>query len=79
MLPALEDASRAARAIAAHGGEHSLAVWQARAGHQLYLPDDPVAALSDADKVAWLMRVDRETRAARSARHAGDGQRHRRA
>src|ERR1700761_1482339 len=63
MLPALEDASRAARAIAAHGSNHSLAVWQSRAGHQLYLPDDPVAALSDADKVAWLMRVDRETRA----------------
>src|SRR5580693_179178 len=62
MLPALEDASRAARAIAARGSEHSLAVWQARAGHQLYLPDDPLAALSDADKVAWLMRVDQETR-----------------
>ena len=62
MLPALEDASRAARAIAVHGANHSLAVWQSRAGHQLYLPDDPLAALSDADKVAWLMRVDRETR-----------------
>src|SRR3984885_2190327 len=63
MLPALEDASRAARAIAAQGGNRGLAVWQTRTGHQLYLPDDPVAALSDADKVAWLMRVDRETRA----------------
>src|SRR5580693_4861916 len=63
VLPALEDASRAARAIAAQGSDRSLAVWQARAGHQLYLPDDPVATLSDADKVAWLMRVDRETRA----------------
>src|ERR1700733_4688846 len=62
MLPALEDASRAARAIAVHGANHSLAVWQSRAGHQLYLPDDPLSALSDADKVAWLMRVDRETR-----------------
>jgi TldD protein len=63
MLPALEDASRAARAIAAHGQGRALAVWQARSGHQLYLPDDPVATLSDADKVAWLMRVDKETRA----------------
>src|ERR1700761_7179137 len=63
MLPALEDASRAARAIAAQGSDRAVAVWQARAGPQLYLPDDPVAALSDADKVAWLMRVDRETRA----------------
>jgi TldD protein len=63
MLPALEDASRAARAIAAQGSGRSLAAWQSRAGHQLYLPDDPLATLSDADKVAWLMRVDRETRA----------------
>ncbi len=62
MLPALEDASRAARAIAARGSERALCVWQSRAGHQLYLPDDPLTALSDADKVAWLMRVDRETR-----------------
>jgi TldD protein len=63
VLSALEDASRAARAIAAQGTGRSLAVRRARAGHQLYLPDDPVATLSDADKVAWLMRVDRETRA----------------
>jgi TldD protein len=63
MLPALEDASRAARAIAAQGSGRSLAAWQSRAGHQLYLPDDPLTTLSDADKVAWLMRVDRETRA----------------
>src|SRR3984885_14359833 len=63
MLPALEDAAHAARAIAVRGADHSLAVWQSRAGHHLYLPDDPLATLSDADKVAWLMRVDRETRA----------------
>ncbi|HTY95331.1 MAG TPA: metalloprotease TldD [Steroidobacteraceae bacterium] len=62
MLPALEDASRAARAIAVQGHGRALAVWQSRAGHQLYLPDDPGSTLSDADKVAWLMRVDRETR-----------------
>jgi len=63
IMPALEDASRAARAIAVQGDDRAPAVWQSRAGHQLYLPDDPVATLSDADKVAWLMRVDRETRA----------------
>jgi len=62
VLPALEDASRAARAIATHGSQHQLAAWQSRTGHQLYLPQDPAAALSEADKVAWLMRVDRETR-----------------
>ena len=36
--------------------------WRAQAGHQLYLPADPAAALADADKVAWLERVDREAR-----------------
>src|SRR5581483_12256069 len=41
ILPALEQASRAARAIAAHGGERRVQAWQARAGHALYLADDP--------------------------------------
>src|SRR6201996_5045710 len=62
VLPALEEASRAARAIAVHGGDKQLSAWQSKTGHQLYLPDDPNASLSDQDKVAWLERVDRETR-----------------
>src|SRR5262249_34501337 len=41
----------------------SVQAWQSRSGHQLYLPDDPVESLTDAAKVAWLERVDRETRA----------------
>src|SRR5579862_4065492 len=45
MLPALEEASRAARAIAVHGGNGRVAAWHARSGHQLYLPADPSAAL----------------------------------
>jgi TldD protein len=36
--------------------------WHSQAGHQLYLPVDPAAALIDEQKVAWLERVDRETR-----------------
>ncbi len=63
ILPALEEASRAARAIATRGADRSIQAWRARAGHELYLPVDPVASLADADKVAWLERVDRETRA----------------
>ena len=62
VLPALEEASRAARAIAVHGGERRVSAWRAQAGHQLYLPDDPAAALATQDKVAWLERVDREAR-----------------
>jgi TldD protein len=63
MLPALQEASRAARAIAMAGGGRSVAAWHAQAGHQLYLPDDPAAALATPEKVAWLERVDRAARA----------------
>jgi TldD protein len=62
VLPALQEASRAARAIAAQGNSRSVQALQPRSGHQLYLPVDPVHSLTDADKVAWLERVDRETR-----------------
>lgn len=63
VLPALEEASRAARAIALQGQGRGVQAWHPRAGHQLYLPIDPLATLRDDDKVAWLARVDRETRA----------------
>ena len=62
VLPALEEASHAARAIAVHGGQRTLSPWRAQRGHALYLPADPVASLAAADKVAWLERVDREAR-----------------
>jgi len=62
VLPALEEASRAARAIAAHGGDGKVQAWQPKVGHRLYMPVDPVASLLDSEKVAWLERVDRETR-----------------
>ena len=60
--PALEEASRAARAIALKGGERSVQAWHAQPGHELYLPVDPAVALIDEQKVAWLERVDSETR-----------------
>ncbi|MEO7775732.1 MAG: metalloprotease TldD [Steroidobacteraceae bacterium] len=62
ILPALEEASRAARAIAKQGSTGSLQAWHQSAGHKLYLPADPTSSLQDDDKVAWLERVDRETR-----------------
>lgn len=63
VLPALEEASRAARAIAKRGQDRAVQAWHPRAGHRLYLPVDPAASLTDGEKVAWLERVDRETRA----------------
>jgi TldD protein len=62
ILPALTEASRAARAIALQGGERHVSAWRAQAGHQLYLPADPAAALETPQKIAWLERVDREAR-----------------
>jgi TldD protein len=62
VLPALEEAARAARAIASSGASGRVPALAPATGHSLYLPIDPVGSLSDDDKVAWLERVDRETR-----------------
>ena len=62
VLPALQEATRAARAIARAGGNGAAPKLVARAGRALYRTDDPLGSISDDDKVAWLERVDRETR-----------------
>jgi TldD protein len=61
-LPALVEASDAARAIAGAGGRNSVKAWQRSATRQLYLPADPLDAMRDEDKVEWLMRIDADTR-----------------
>src|ERR1700712_3577760 len=63
VMPALEEASRAARAIALQSPGRSVAAWHQTTGHHLYLPIDPLVTMQDDTKVEWLMRVDRETRA----------------
>jgi TldD protein len=60
---ALEEASRAARAIAKHSPGKGVQAWLRRDAAQLYQPIDPLASMDDAVKIAWLERVDRETRA----------------
>jgi TldD protein len=62
VLPALEEASRAARAIAVRGQDRALQSMLPSTGHRLYLPIDPVSSFTSSEKVAWLERVDRETR-----------------
>ncbi|HQU14959.1 MAG: metalloprotease TldD [Chromatiales bacterium 21-64-14] len=62
LLPALLEASQAARAIARSGGEGTLQAWNRRTGHQLYVPLDPLDTLSAADKIALLRSVDEEAR-----------------
>jgi len=63
LLPALEDAAQAARAIARTGGDGKApAVWRPARGVALYEPVDPLLSLPDADKVALLERVEAEAR-----------------
>lgn len=62
VLPALLEASGAARAIARSGQSRQLQAWQRGRGRSLYPPLDPVDSLSDQDKVDLLRRVDAEAR-----------------
>jgi TldD protein len=60
---ALEEAARAARAIAKQTPGRGVQAWQRSAAHSLYSPMDPLISMDDAVKISWLERVDRETRA----------------
>lgn len=57
-LPALQQASAAARAIAALGEEKSGQAVQRVSAPQLYLPQDPIASLSAEAKVNLLERLE---------------------
>jgi TldD protein len=57
-LPALESAARATRAIARQGGEGATPAVRRSGGRELYLPRDPLASLSDSDKVRLLERLE---------------------
>src|SRR5258708_3855639 len=61
---ALESAAKVTRAIAAHGGDSSVATSLVRVGHSLYAPIDPVAQFDDAQKVKILEALERHARAA---------------
>ncbi len=64
-MPALEEASRAARAIAHQGGQGTsgtVQAWHAPAARRLYSATDPLIAIKDGDKVALLERMDAEAR-----------------
>ncbi len=63
VLPALEQAADAARAIAAGGGEAQVQAWNRNQPPALYPAADPVSSLGDEQKTELLRRVDRETRA----------------
>lgn len=62
LLPALMDASQAARAIARGQGTGQVAVRSQAIGHALYRADNPLETLSEGDKIALLRRLDAEAR-----------------
>ena len=62
VLPALDEASSAARAIARAGQDGQVSAWRSSAAGELYAPIDPLDTLPDADKIALLQRVDAHAR-----------------
>ncbi|HET9404072.1 MAG TPA: metalloprotease TldD [Burkholderiales bacterium] len=67
-LPALEAAAQATRAIARQGQAGRTQVAKratggSLTGHNLYLPQDPIASLRDPAKVTLLERIERRARA----------------
>lgn len=64
-MPALLSAAQATRAIASQSNMQPMQIArrnEAVKNTQLYLPEDPIASLKDADKVALLERLERYTR-----------------
>ncbi|MEO8331562.1 MAG: metallopeptidase TldD-related protein, partial [Gallionella sp.] len=66
-LNALDSAAQATRAIARQGGTQSVPIGSFGMRHgsrrDIYLPEDPIASLKDADKVALLERIEGYARA----------------
>ena len=62
VMPALSEASRAARAIAREGRDGQLQAWHTASSAQLYSPMDPLAGLADNQKVDLLERIDKDVR-----------------
>ena len=62
-LNALSSAAQATRAIARQGGGGSTQIAHRGAGHNLYVPRDPLASLDDAAKVSLLEKIERKARA----------------
>ena len=58
VMPALLEASGAARAIARQGQDGSLAAWKRREPSPLYEAGDPVLSLEAAEKVDLLRQID---------------------
>jgi len=63
VLPALESAAVAARAIAREGNSRSLPAWQRGRAEPLYPVADPTTSITDRQKTALLTELEETTRA----------------
>jgi TldD protein len=63
LLPALERAAQAARAIARQGETKRIPAWQRGEAASLYPAADPTTSLGDGEKTALIARIDERTRA----------------
>jgi TldD protein len=63
VLPALESAAGAARAIARQGQEKQVRAWQRGSAQPLYSQTDPTTSIDDAQKTQLLLEIDAVTRA----------------
>lgn len=62
LLPALEQAAGAARAIAKQGQSKSVQVTPGKLPQSLYPPIDPIISITDEQKKALVSEIDRQTR-----------------
>jgi TldD protein len=62
VLPALESAAGAARAIARQGQEQSIQAWQRSHAAALYPMSDPTSSIDDEQKTRLLLELDAATR-----------------
>ena len=62
VLPALEQAAGAARAIARQGQDKQIQAWQRSTAAPLYPLADPTTSIDDAQKTALLLEIDAATR-----------------
>ncbi len=62
ILPALEQAAKAARGIAQLGQPQSLCVWQRQPQVALYTENNPLDSMKTEDKVALLQQIDKYVR-----------------
>ena len=58
VLPALLESCKAARAIARGNQDGQIQAWNASAGNQLYIPDNPLDTITETDKVNLLRSLD---------------------